>query len=44
MVIDDINHSRNSLSVDLSGLRKMVGDMSEACARVKTDTIITFKS
>tara|TARA_B100000809_G_scaffold265077_1_gene322773 strand:- start:7800 stop:8540 length:741 start_codon:yes stop_codon:yes gene_type:complete len=44
MVIDDQGYGRMSLSIDLSDMMAMMGDMSEDSTMVKTDTIITFKS
>lgn len=44
MVIDDKGHGRMSLSIDLSEMMAMMGDMSNDTTMVKTDTIVSFKS
>jgi len=44
MTIDDKGHGRMALSVDLSDMMSMMGDMGADSTLVKTDTIVTFKS
>ena len=44
MTIDEKGHGRMSLSIDLSEMMSMMGDMTNDTTMVKTDTIISFKS
>ena len=44
MTIDKKGHGRMSLSIDLSEMMSMMGDMTNDTTLVKTDTIISFKS
>ncbi len=44
MIIDEKGHGTMSLSIDLSEMMNMMGDMSNDTTMVKTDTIIEFKS
>ena len=44
MVIDEKGHGRMSLSIDLSDMMSMMGDMDTDTTMVKMDTIVSFKS
>lgn len=44
MTIDEKGHGRMSLSIDLSDMMSMMGDMGADSTLVKTDTIVSFKS